>query len=466
MRMDRQFDLVVLGSGPAGEGAAMAAAKLGFSVGMVDLHRDVGGGCVHWGTIPSKTLRHVVGQLGDVRRNPLLRSRVAHLQIDYPELLHAAEEVVTRQAAQRHGYYDRNSVPVFNGLGQFVDPHTVEVVSGPDAGQRLVGKRVLISVGSRPYHPPELDFSHPRIHDSDSILRLKDTPKSLIVYGAGVIGCEYASIFRSMGVRVDLVNTRSRLLSFLDDEISDALAYHFRQQGATLRHNETFERVVTSDSGVVLHLESGKQIKGDYLLWANGRSGNTADLGLDVLGIKANSRAQLEVNENYSLPSQPHIYAAGDVVGMPGLASASYHQGRYAAAHALTGRAEGGLLRLIPTGIYTHPEISCIGRSEQELTAEAIPYEVGHALFRNLARAQIANWGVGMLKLLFHRETLEILGVHCFGYQAAEIVHIGQAVMAQEGSHNSLRYFIDSTFNYPTMAEAYRVAALNGYNRL
>jgi NAD(P) transhydrogenase len=264
---------------------------------------------------------------------------------------------------------------------------------------------------------------------------------------------------------VDLVNTRDRLLSFLDDEISDALSYHLRELGVLIRHDESYTKVETSSRGVVMHLESGKRMRAEALLWANGRTGNSQNMGLEELGIIPNERGQLSVNEDYQT-AQPHIYAVGDVIGYPSLASAAYDQGRFAATHIIEGVCEVHLGRDIPTGIYTIPEISSVGQTERELTAAHVPYEVGHAFFKDLARAQISGQTTGMLKLLFHTETLELLGIHCFGDQAAEIVHIGQAIMSQKGEANNLLYFINTTFNYPTMAEAYRVAALNGYNRL
>ncbi|MFZ9092185.1 MAG: Si-specific NAD(P)(+) transhydrogenase, partial [Planctomycetaceae bacterium] len=301
--------------------------------------------------------------------------------------------------------------------------------------------------------------------DSDTVLNLPDTPRSMTIYGAGVIGCEYASMFRNLGVKLNLVNTRPRVLEFLDDEICDALAYHMRDTGIRIRNDETFDRIETADDHVVLYLKSGKALKSDVLLWANGRTGNTESLGLEHTSIKPNHRGQIPVNEHLQT-SEENIYAVGDVIGSPALASAAYIQGRYAASHLSDGHTEQLRLRDIPSGIYTSPEISSVGRTEQELTEACVPYEVGHSMFKNLARAQIMGRPVGMLKILFHRETLEVLGVHCFGVNASEIVHIGQAIMAQPAPHNSLMYFINTTFNYPTMAEAYRVAALNGYNRL
>jgi NAD(P) transhydrogenase len=310
-----------------------------------------------------------------------------------------------------------------------------------------------------------VDFGHPRVLDSDSVLDLDHTPRSVTVFGAGVIGCEYASIFATLDLKVNLVNTRDRLLSFLDDEITDALSYHLRDLGVVIRHNEEFQRVEPLDDGVVFHCGSGKKFKTDVLLWANGRAGNSDDLGLEALGIAVDRRGQIEVNENFQT-ALPHIYAVGDVAGPPGLASASHDQGRFAASHILAGEGDWRLIEDIPSGIYTVPEISSLGRTERELTAQNVPYEIGQARFDSLARAQITGHTAGVLKILFHRETLAILGIHCFGEQASEIVHIGQAVMSRTDGGNSLRYFAETTFNYPTMAEAYRVAALNGLNRV
>jgi NAD(P) transhydrogenase len=281
-----------------------------------------------------------------------------------------------------------------------------------------------------------------------------------------VIGSEYACAFKNIGIKVNLINTRERLLEYLDDEISSALSYHMRDvQGVLIRQNEEYARVEVVDNEIILHLKTGKVVKSDMLLWANGRTGNSADLGLDNIDIVPDHRGNLAINEFYQT-TQPHIYAVGDIVGFPNLASAAYDQGRFAGTHIAEGSCDARLVQDIPTGIYTMPEISCLGRTERELTEQHVPYEVGRSFFRNLARGQITAHQAGMLKLLFHRETLEILGIHCFGHNAAEILHIGQAIMAQPVPYNSIKYFINTTFNYPTMAEAYRVAALNGYNRL
>ncbi|MCG6983902.1 MAG: Si-specific NAD(P)(+) transhydrogenase [Thiocapsa sp.] len=461
----RTFDSIVIGTGPAGEGAAMKLAKAGQRVAVIEAHDAVGGGCTHWGTIPSKALRHSIQMLADYRRNPLFQHTQHQIEAEFPDLLRAADTVISDQVRTRYRHYRRNRVEVLFGHARFLAPDRIEVQRPGNIATALVARHFVIATGSRPYQPPDVDFNHPRIHDSDSILGLTHTPRSMTIYGAGVIGCEYASIMGALDVKVNLVDTRDRLLSFLDDEITDALGYHLRQQGVVIRHNEAYERVEPGADGVVLHCTSGKKLKTDVLLWANGRTGNTHDLGLEAIGLVPNQRGQLDVNQSYQT-ALPHIYAVGDVVGRPALASASYDQGRFVGAHIADGKCDWSLIEEFPTGIYTVPEISSVGRTERELTSLHIPYEVAQADFKSIARAQITGHTVGMLKLLFHRETLEILGIHCFGEQAAEIVHIGQAIMSQRGAANTIRYFTETTFNYPTMAEAYRVAALNGLNRL
>ncbi|MGD8275615.1 MAG: Si-specific NAD(P)(+) transhydrogenase [Thiohalocapsa sp.] len=461
----RAFDSIIIGAGPAGEGAAMKLAKAGQRVAVVEAHTQVGGGCTHWGTIPSKALRHSIQMLADYRRNPLFHHTVDQAEVEFPDLLRAADSVIDHQVRTRYRYYQRNRVEVVFGRARFVDAHRIDVVRPDGASESLRAEHFVIATGSRPYHPPDVDFSNPRVLDSDSILGLQHTPRSLTIYGAGVIGCEYASIMSYLDIKVNLVDTRDRLLSFLDDEITDALSYHLREQGVVIRHDEIYESVEPSDDGVVLHCKSGKKLKTDVLLWANGRSGNTEDMGLEAIGLAPNKRGQLEVNESYQT-ELGHIYAVGDVAGPPALASASYDQGRFVGAHIADGECDWSLVEEFPTGIYSVPEISSVGRTERQLTADHVPYEVAQAHFKAIARAQITGHTVGMLKILFHRETLEILGIHCFGEQASEIIHIGQAIMRQPPPANTIQYFAETTFNYPTMAEAYRVAALNGLNRL
>ncbi|HTE40604.1 MAG TPA: Si-specific NAD(P)(+) transhydrogenase [Steroidobacteraceae bacterium] len=459
-----KFDIIVIGSGPAGEGAAMMAAKNHKRVAICERHEDVGGGCTHWGTIPSKALRQAVKTLHDVRRDPLLSDIRGHLNLRYPDLLSTATKVTEAQVASRRRFYERNRVPIYAGQARFVDTHTLDVQSSLGAKQRISADQIVIATGSRPYHPPELDFKHPRICDSDSILRYDQHPFAITIYGAGVIGCEYASIFINLGAKVTLVNTQDRLLSFLDEEIAEALSYHLREQGCVIRHNEQFESLEARENDVVLHLQSGRKIKSDLLLWANGRTGNSNDMNLESVGLQVNSRGQIAVNNHYQT-AVPHIYAVGDLIGPPALASAAYVQGCHSVQHILDPNIEPHSLDMIPSGIYTLPEISSVGKTERELQASRVPYEVGHTAFKSLARAQMTEAKVGMLKILFHAETLAILGVHCFGDGASEIVHIGQTVMACPGLNN-IRYFTNTTFNYPTMAEAYRVAAYNGLNRL
>ncbi len=454
--MNKHYEVIVIGSGPGGEGAAMKAVKEGKNVAICDYFSMIGGNCTHKGTIPSKALRHVSQIVSDTNK---LRDA------GFKQLLQSINPIIQDQYNLRKGFYDRNLVDILDGRAFFIDEHTIEVRQENGKKEQYTSDFFIIATGSRPYHPPDIDFSHPRIIDSDTILKLDDNPRSISIYGAGVIGCEYASIFRGLKIKVNLINTRSQLLSFLDDEIIDALSYHLRENGVLIRHNEEYEKVVPDDKGVTIYLKSNKQIRSEYLLWAQGRTGNSDNLGLENIGLKGNQRGSIEVNEHFQTKHK-HIYAVGDIVGYPSLASAAYDQGRFAATHLVYGKCPHQLVEYIPTGIFTIPEISSVGLTEKELTKQKVPYEVGHSLFKHLARAQITERTTGMLKILFHRETLEVLGIHCFGYGASEIIHIGQAIITQKGKANTLMYFINTTFNYPTMAEAYRVAALNGLNRI
>jgi len=460
---EHHYDVVVIGAGPSGEGAAMNATKHGKRVAIIEDKPTVGGNCTHWGTIPSKALRHSVKQIITFNTNQMFRDIGEPRWFSFPRVLQNAQKVIGKQVKLRTQFYARNRVDLINGRASFIDSNRLEI-RGNKSHEVLHFKQAIIATGSRPYLPPDVDFRHHRIYNSDTILNLSHTPRTLIIYGAGVIGSEYASIFAGLGVKVDLINPGSRLLTFLDDEISDALSYHLRNNGVLVRHNEEYESVDGDDHGGVLSLKSGKKIRADAFLWCNGRSGNTEKLGLDTIGLTPNGRGQLAVDDHYRTEVE-NVYAAGDVIGWPSLASAAYDQGRSASSDIV----KDDYFRLVsdvPTGIYTLPEISSVGKTERELTEAKVPYEVGQAFFKDLARAQITGDPVGMLKILFHRESRQLLGIHCFGDQAAEIVHIGQAIMNQEGEANSLNYFINTTFNYPTMAEAYRVAALNGLNRI
>lgn len=454
--MKTNYDIIVIGSGPGGEGAAMKASKEGKQVAIVEDFVTVGGTCTHRSTIPSKALRQAIQQLSDTGR---------YSNVSFQDLLKTAELVINQQVKMRSGFYERNFIKVIHGRASFLDAHTIEIRMEGEANKKFTAAAFILATGSKPYHPPDVDFSHKRIVDSDTILNLDENPRSITIYGAGIVGCEYASIFRGLRIKVNLINTQNQLLSFLDDEIIDALAYHLREQGVLIRHNEEYEKVEGGNEDVRIYFQSKKEIRSDILLWAQGRTGNSDDLNLETIGVEFDERGIIMINENYQT-AREHIYAVGDVVGYPNLASAAYDQGRFAATHLIEKKCEFSLVEYIPTGIYTIPEISSVGLTEKDLTKQKIPYEVGHSFFRHLARAQITGRMTGMLKLLFHRETLEILGIHCFGYQASEIIHIGQAIMTQKGKANTLMYFINTTFNYPTMAEAYRVAALNGLNRI
>ena len=465
MAENNHFDVIVIGSGPGGEGAAMGLTKAGLNVAIVEKESSVGGGCTHWGTIPSKALRHAVSRIIEFNNNPLFCHNNTSLHSTFSNILGHAKSVTDKQTRLRQGFYDRNQCSLIFGTARFTDKYTIAVMQSDGTEEVYSADRFVIATGSRPYQPADVDFTHQRIYDSDSILSLKHDPRHIIIYGAGVIGCEYASIFRGLGVKTDLINTRDRLLSFLDNEVSDALSYHFWNSGVVIRNDETYQKIEATEDAVIVHLESGKKMRADCILYANGRTGNTDKLNLTAVDLEADSRGQLKVDSNYQTDID-HVYAVGDVIGYPSLASAAYDQGRFVAQAINKGQAEGLLIDDIPTGIYTIPEISSVGKTEQELTAAKVPYEVGRSSFKHLARAQIAGKDIGSLKILFHRETKEILGIHCFGERAAEIIHIGQAIMEQKGEANTIEYFVNTTFNYPTMAEAYRVAALNGLNRL
>jgi NAD(P) transhydrogenase len=455
------FDTIVIGTGPAGEAAAMNAKKKGHSVAIVCDLPQVGGSCTHLGTIPSKALRQSVKKVMQFNSDPMFRDYRDVRKLTFPQIVKHADRAIYEQVRMRTSFYERNFVPVYKGTASFIDANTIKLLS---KRTKLSADYFVIATGARPYHPAGVDFDHPLVFDSDSILQLDHSPRKVAVIGAGVIGCEYASIFGGLGAKVEVINPEETLLSFLDFEISDALSYHLRNLGVRSRHNEEFEKMEYFDDHLITYLKSGKKIKSNIVLWANGRTGNTDKLDLSKAGVKRNSRGYIEVNNSYQTTAK-NIYAAGDVVGWPSLASSAYDQGR-AASNAIVDPDECHHIDDVATGIYTIPEISTLGKNEQQLTDEKVPYEVGKAFFKNTARGQITGEQVGMLKLIFHFETLEILGIHCFGDQASEIVHIGQAIMRQPGKANSMKYFLNTTFNYPTMAEAYRIAALDGLNRV
>lgn len=466
----KKYDVIVIGAGPAGEGAAVNLAKHGKKVAVVDFYKGVGGNCTFKGTIPSKSLRYLTKLSRQFNHNPLFRLVSEPKVFSFKDILPQVSEVINKQVNMRAGFYARNGVDVIRGRAEFVDNKTIKVElpraeeDQDDLSSSIyVADKFVIATGSRPYRPEELDFSSRRILDSDTILTTKLNLKHVVIYGAGVIGCEYASILSSLGVRVDLINTRESLLSYLDFEITDSLSHYFRENNIKILHSENLISVENQEDGVLVKLESGKVIKADAFVQCNGRSGNSEGLGLGNLGLSVDSRGCIAVDDQYKTAVEG-VYAVGDIIGPPSLASASYDQGRIASDYML-GLETYEVKEMIPTGIYTLPAISCIGKTEKELTESRVPYETGRALFKNTARGQIMSEEAGMLKIIFHRETLEILGIHCFGTEAAEIIHIGQAVMSCPKS-NSLEYFMNTTFNYPTMAESYRIAALNGINRL
>ena len=461
--MSPTFDLVVLGYGPAGEKAAMQAAKIGKRVAVVDRADRLGGNCLHTATIPSKTLRETILYIAGVKQRSLYGIQTTlKKNITVEDLLRRKDAVIANQTEVLERHIDRNDIHWMQGLGRFVDPHTIEVTDANGSQRQVRGKFILISTGSRPAHDPKILFDHDHVYDSDTILQLNAIPHTLTVVGAGVIGCEYACMFAELGCKVTLVDGRGRVLDFVDREISELLVARMRDVDITLRLGEEVETVNIDHPGrVVATTKSGKHLVGETLLYAVGREGNTTDLDLEKAGLKAERRGLLKVNQNFQT-SVPHIYAAGDVIGFPSLAAVSIHQGRLAMCHAfgMGGNGEGHWL---PYGIFTIPEISMVGETEEQLTAAAIPYEMGHCFFREIARGQIVGERSGMLKLLFERETHRLRGVHIIGEKASELIHIGQAVLAFGGP---VDYFVENVFNHPTLSEAYKVAALNGLNRL
>jgi NAD(P) transhydrogenase len=458
-----KYDLIVIGSGPSGQRAAVAAAKMNKSVAVVEARTMVGGVCVNTGTIPSKTMREAVLHLSGYNYRALygVNYRVKE-KISMADLAFRVQAVIKTEVDVTEAQLSRNGIDVIHGIARFVDPHQV-CVEGPQTDSTLEAGRIIIAVGTKPAASPSVPINGHTIVNSDQILALPELPHSLIVVGGGVVGVEYACMFAVLGVRVTLIEKRDRLLEFADREIIEALSYHLRDSRVTLRLGEEVESVEELALGtVVANLKSKKKVSGDALLYAVGRQGNIEDLNLAAAGLEADERGRIPVNENYQTKVE-HIFAVGDVVGFPSLASVSMEQGRIAAARAFNDRATSSNPGFYPYGIYTIPEISFIGKTEEQLTDEDVPYEVGMAYYRETARGQIRGDTTGRLKLIFHRETRKVLGVHIIGEGAAELVHIGQAVMILGGT---VDYFVDTVFNYPTLAECYKVAAFNGLGRL
>jgi NAD(P) transhydrogenase len=458
-----QYDLIVIGSGPAGQRAAVAASKMDKRVAVVEARTVVGGVCINTGTIPSKTMREAVLHLSGYNYRSIygINYRVKE-KITMADLAFRVQAVIKTEVDVIEAQLSRNGIDVIHGIARFVDPQRVHV-EGPQTETTLEAGRIIIAVGARPSTSPSVPNNGRTIVNSDQILGLDALPRSLIVVGGGVVGVEYACMFAVLGVRVTLIEKRDRLLEFADREIVEALSYHLRDSRVTLRLGEEVESVEELPLGtVVANLKSRKKVSGDALLYAVGRQGNVDGLNLAAAGLEADDRGRIAVDEHFQT-AVGHIYAAGDVVGFPSLASVSMEQGRIAAARAFNDRAATSNPGVYPYGIYTIPEISFIGKTEEQLTAEDVPYEVGMAYYREVARGQIRGDTTGRLKLVFHRDTRKVLGVHIIGEGATELVHIGQAVMTLGGT---MDYFINTVFNYPTLAECYKVAAFNGLGRL
>ncbi|MFI6786738.1 Si-specific NAD(P)(+) transhydrogenase [Nonomuraea sp. NPDC050383] len=456
------FDVAVIGSGPGGQKAAIAAAKLEKRVVIVERRNMMGGVCINTGTIPSKTLREAVLYLTGLNQREMYgQSYRVKDDITVGDLGIRTQHVIGREIDVIRSQLARNHVAVVPGTARFVDPHTLDVIDESNRDVKITADKIIIATGTRPARPASVEFDEETIIDSDGILNLQAVPDSLVVVGAGVIGIEYASMFAALGTKVTVVERRERMLDFCDLEIVEALKYHLRDLAVTFRFGETVAAVERRARGALALLESGKKIPAETVMYSAGRQGMTDGLGLELAGLSADDRGRIPVDEHYRT-TVPHIYAVGDVIGFPSLAATSMEQGRIAAHHACAEPLHG-IHHLQPIGIYTIPEISFIGRTEDELTASQVPFEVGISRYRELARGQIIGDTYGMLKLLVSPEDRSLLGVHVFGTGATELLHIGQAVM---GCGGTIDYLVDAVFNYPTLAESYKVAALDAMNKL
>lgn len=463
MGSTQEYDLVVIGSGPGGQKAAIAAAKLGKSVAVIERGLMLGGVCVNTGTIPSKTLREAVVYLTGMSQRELYGAsyRVKE-KITPADLLARTQHVIGKENDVVRSQLMRNRIELYVGHARFIDEHTIHV-DDPNRAERVTvsGRYVVIATGTTPARPSGVEFDDDRVLDSDGILDLKSIPGSMVVVGAGVIGIEYASMFAALGTKVTVVEKRSNMLEFCDAEIIEALKFHLRDLAVTFRFGEEVTAVDVGSTGTVTTLASGKQIPAETVMYSAGRQGQTDRLDLPNAGLEADNRGRIFVDDNYQTKVE-HIYAVGDVIGFPALAATSMDQGRLAAYHAF-GEPSKGVTELQPIGIYSIPEVSYVGATEVDLTKDSVPYEVGVSRYRELARGQIAGDSYGMLKLLVSTEDLRLLGVHIFGTNATEMVHIGQAVM---GCGGTVEYLVDAVFNYPTFSEAYKVAALDVMNKL
>jgi len=457
------YDLVVVGSGPAGQKAAIQGAKLGKNIALVERHVALGGACVNTGTIPSKTIREAILYLTGLNQRAIYgQSYRLKDAVSIEDIALRTRHVVEREREIIRDQLLRNRVAILDGCARFVDEHTLAIDGRDGAERRITAESVVIATGSKPAHPPEIEFNGTTILDSDDIvLKLAQLPATIVIVGAGVIGIEFASMFAALGSKVTVVDARDGMLDFCDHEITEALRYHLRELNVVFRFGERVVKVEARGNGTLTSLESGKLIPGDVVFYSAGRQGAVADLELANAGLDADGRGRIAVDERYRT-AVPHIYAIGDVIGFPSLASASAEQGRLAACDIFGVPTSAGEAPL-PIGIFSIPEISYVGKTETELTEAMIPYEVGIAHYRELARGQILGESHGLVKLLVSPDDRTLLGVHAFGAGATEVVHIGQAVMGLGGT---IDYLVDSVFNYPTFAEAYKVAALDALNKL
>ena len=456
------YDLLVIGSGPAGQRASIQAAKLGKKTAIVDKSFLIGGVSLHTGTIPSKTMREAVLYLSGWRQRGFYgRSFRVKQYITAEDLTQRLEITIRGQVEILQHQLFRNRVDVIGGVVSFIDPHTLKVETTKDDIREIKADKILIATGTTPSHPDHISFDGKVVLDSDDILGLTELPHSIVVVGAGVIGAEYASIFSALDIEVTLLDGRDKVMGFLDDEIIDEFIHNMRDRNMTIRLGENVVSIERDDRNrAKVKLDSGKQVCADMVLFAAGREGSTGKLNLQNAGLTTDERGRLVVNEHYQTDVD-HIYAAGDVIGFPSLASTSMEQGRHAACHAFGAEAVSNT-EFFPIGIYAVPEMSMVGITEQEAKEKNIPYETGVARFREISRGQILGLREGILKMLFSLEDKKLLGVHIVGEGATELIHIGQAVLSLGGT---LDYFVTTVFNYPTLAEAYKVAALDAYNR-
>ncbi|OQW51749.1 MAG: NAD(P)(+) transhydrogenase [Nitrospira sp. HN-bin3] len=459
----RSYDMVVVGSGPAGQKAAVQASKLSKRVAIIEKARQLGGASLNTGTLPSKTLKDTIEYLHGLSRRGLAQLGAALTrQLTLPDLMTRKDQVIETEVGVITHQLQRNHIDILPGTAAFLDPHTLSVTRSDGQIEQVQASAIVLATGSRPRRPSDIPFDDLIICDSDSFLRTTMNPTSIIVLGGGVIGTEYASMLAAFGINVTLIDRRTQMLRFLDLEIAQALEAQMRQNGVTMRLRHDCSNVTVNEAGrPSVHLENGETLTADMLLYTMGRIGNTEALNLGAIGLATDQQGQLSVNAHYQTLI-PHIYATGDVIGFPALAATAMEQGRLAACHAFQLPATHRP-KVIPYGIYSIPEVSMVGLTEEELTTAHVPHATGRAFFREMARGHISGDLHGLLKVIFHRETHALLGVHIIGAGATELIHIGQSVLTYGGA---IEYFIHNVFNYPTMAECYRTAALDGLNRL